>query len=116
MPKLIKLSVTWSVIIGCMLYSLSVFGSNQILHHQMEITLSPDTSEIRVKDHIRVPEHYRDQKISIQLDFSLHAGLTITGVQGAQLTMQKSDTVSRSKSVPLKHYTLTLPPQQEEFT
>ena len=102
MPKLIKLSVTWSVIIGCMLYSLSVFGSNQILHHQMEITLSPDTSEIRVKDHIRVPEHYRDQKISIQLDFSLHAGLTITGVQGAQPTMQKSDTVSRSKSVPLK--------------
>ena len=116
MPKLIKLSVTWSVIIGCMLYSLSIFGSNQILHHQMEITLSPDTSEIRVKDHIRVPEHYRDQKISIQLDFSLHAGLTITGVQGAQLTMQKSDTASRSKSVPLKHYTLTLPPQQEEFT
>lgn len=116
MPELIKLSVAWSVIIGCMLYSLSVFGSNQILHHQMEITLSPDTSEIRVKDHIRVPEHYRDQKIPIQLDFSLHAGLTITGVQGVQLTMQKSDTASRSKSVPLKHYTLTLPPQQEEFT
>ena len=116
MPKLIKLSMTWSVIIGCMLYSLSVFGSNQIFHHQMEIMLSPDTSEIRVKDHIRVPEHYRDQKTSTQLDFSLHADLTITEVQGAQITAQRSNAASSSRPVPLKHYTLTLPPQQEEFT
>jgi hypothetical protein len=116
MQKLIKLSVTWVSIISCMLYSLTVLGSNQTLHHQMEITLSPDTSEIRVKDHIRVPEHYRDQKIPIQLDFSLHTDLTIIEVEGAQITLQKSNAASSSGSVPLKHYTLTLPPQQEELT
>ncbi|SDY26833.1 M20/M25/M40 family metallo-hydrolase [Nitrosomonas sp. Nm58] len=116
MKKSIKLSVTWGFIISCLLYGVTVFASSETFHHQMEITLSPDTSEIRLKDQVRVPERYRNQPTAIQLDFSLHADLTVTEVEGAHLTLQKSNAALSARPVPLKLYTLTLPPQQEEFT
>jgi len=116
MKKLIKFSGTWIAIISCMFCSMVALASNQIFHHQMAITLSPDTSGIRVKDHVLVPEHMQDPGAPVQLDFSLHADLTITEVQGAKITLQKSNEASRARPVPLKHYTVTLPPGQKEFT
>jgi len=116
MKKIIKLSGTWIAIISCMFCSMVALASNQIFHHQMAITLSPDTSGIRVKDHVLVPEHMQDPGAPVQLDFSLHADLTITEVQGAKITLQKSNEASRARPVPLKHYTVTLPPGQKEFT
>ncbi len=85
-------------------------------HHQMKITLSPDTSEIQVKDQVRVPERYRNQPTTIQFDFSLHADLAVTEVKGAHISIQESNTALSARPVPLKLYTLTLPPRQETFT
>lgn len=116
MKKSIKLSVTWGFIISCLFYGVAVFASSETFHHQMEITLSPDTSEILVKDQVRLPERYRNQPAATQLDFSLHADLTVTEVKGAHLTLQKSNAALSARAVPLKLYTLILPPQQEEFT
>lgn len=116
MKKSIKLSVTWGLFLVSMIYNLTVVASSETFHHQMEIMLSPATSEIQVKDQVLVPEHYRNQSTAIQLDFSLHADLTVTDVKGAHLTLQQSNAALSARPVPLKLYTLTLPPQQEKFT
>ena len=100
MRKIKKFSVIWFVIINCMLYSMTTSASNQTFHHQMEITLLPDTSEIRVKDHISVPAQSQDHKIPIKLDFSLHGDLTVTDAQGAQVTLRQSNAASRSRPIP----------------
>lgn len=115
MQKLIKSCATCAIIMSCVLYSMVASANTQTFHHQMEITLSPDTSEIHVKDHILIPEQNQDDKASIELDFSLHGDLTVTDVQGAQIKLRQSNAVSGS-TVPLKYYTLTLPPQQKDFT
>jgi acetylornithine deacetylase/succinyl-diaminopimelate desuccinylase-like protein len=115
MQKLINFSVTWIAITGCMLYSMALSAGNQLFHHQMEVALTPDTSEIRVKDHIVVPHHLQSHKKPIKLDFSLHANLTITEAEGAKITLRKNN-VAANSPVPVKHYTVTLPPQQKEFT
>ena len=116
MQKLVKFNIVWAAIIGCMFYSMAVCANNQTFYHQMNIVLSPDTSEIHVTDNILVPEHYRDHPTAVILDFSLHADLTITEVQGAQITLQQNKSATSSQPVPLKHYILTFPPHQKEFT
>ena len=116
MQKLVKFNIVWAAIIGCMFYSMAVCANNQTFYHQMKIVLSPDTTEIHVTDNILVPEHYRDRPTAAKLEFSLHADLTITEVQGAQITLQQNKSASSSRPIPLKHYTLTFPPHQKEFT
>ncbi len=116
MQKSIKFSVIGTFLILSTIFSLTALASNQTWYHQMEITLTPDTSEIHVTDQLSVPERYRNQQTPTQLDFSLHADLTITDIQGAQITLQATDTAPRTRPVPLKHYTLTLPPHQQAFT
>ena len=74
MQKTIKISVIRTFLILSVIFSLTALASNQTLHHQMEITLTPDTSEIHVTDQLSVPERYRNQQTPTQLDFSLHAG------------------------------------------
>ena len=106
----------WRFIIGCLLYGVMAYASSETFHHQMEITLSPETSEIRVKDHVRIPERYRNQTTAIQLNFSLHAHLTVTEVSGARITAQQSNAAFSARPVPLNLYTLTLPAQQESFS
>ncbi|HBZ29062.1 MAG TPA: signal protein PDZ, partial [Nitrosomonas nitrosa] len=115
MKKSIKFYTIACFILYCMLYSLAS-ASDQTFHHQMEITLSPDTSEIQVIDQIRVPERYRNQSTASELHFSLHADLTITAVKGARIASQKDNAALSARPVPLKLYTLTLPPQQESFS
>lgn len=116
MRKIKKFSVIWFVIISCMFYSVIASAGDQTFHHQMEITLLPDTAEIRVKDHISVPAQNQHHKTPIQLDFSLHGDLTVTDAQGAQVTLRQSNAASDARPIPLKHYTLTLPPQQKDVT
>lgn len=117
MKKTIRFYAVWSLIVSSMfLCSLTALANDQTFHHRMEIMLSPDTSEIQVKDQIHVPEHYRDQSTATQLNFSLHAGLTITEVKGARVVSHKNDAASYAGHVPLKRYTLTLPPRQETFS
>ncbi|PTQ97058.1 PDZ domain-containing protein [Nitrosomonas nitrosa] len=115
MKKSIKFYTIACFILYCMLYSLAS-ASDQTFHHQMEITLSPDTSEIQVIDQIRVPERYRNQSTASELHFSLHADLTITAVKGARIASQKDNAALSARPVPLKLYTLTLSPQQESFS
>ncbi len=116
MQKSINRSVTALLLIICTFHSLITFASTATFHHQMEIQLSPDTSEIRVKDHIQIPAHVQNPEISTQLDFFLHTGLTITDIQGAEIKTQGSEVALKSRSISIKHYTLTLPPGQKEFT
>lgn len=66
------------------LLSIQSLSAAQTFHHQMEIVLSPEHSEIRVKDRITVPENLRSQKTTVKLDFGLHRDLVIEDVQGAK--------------------------------
>ena len=116
MQKIINLSATAFILIICMLCSLKAIASTSTFHHQMEIQLSPNTSEVRVKDHIQIPMHVQNQEIPTQLDFFLHAGLTITDIQGAKIKAQGNEVALKSRSISIQHYTLTLPPGQNEFT
>ncbi|MBP6058523.1 MAG: M20/M25/M40 family metallo-hydrolase [Nitrosomonas sp.] len=116
MRKIKNFSVIWFVIINCMLYSMTASAGDQTFHHQMEITLSPGTAEIWVKDHISIPVQNQNHKTPIKLDFSLHGDLTVTDAQGAQVTLRQSNAASDTRPIPLKHYTLTLPPQQKDVT
>ena len=76
--------------------------------HDMDIVLFPDRNEIQVKDQIRLPRLK-------QLKFSLHAHLTIDGVDGGEVAPSPSGAIARLP-VPLKHYTLTVAPSAESIT
>ncbi|MGV8711570.1 MAG: M20/M25/M40 family metallo-hydrolase, partial [Nitrosomonas sp.] len=116
MPRLIKRSVLWIIALICSFISLRAYAGEQTVHHRMEIILTPATSELQVTDHIRIPEHARNQHGSTTLDFSLHGDLTITDSQNVRILVRENDRSSNAGRVPLKHYTLTLAPQQTEFT
>ena len=116
MQKSINHSVAVLFFIICTFYSLVTFASTTTFHHQMEIQLSPETSEIRVKDRIQIPEHIQNQELPLQIDFFLHAGLTVTDVQNAEIKVQGNEVALKSRSISIKHYTVTLPPGQKEFT
>lgn len=116
MQKLIKLSVAWATLISCLLYGMAASAGNQTFQHQMHIVLTPDTSRIEVTDQILVPESIRNQESPVTLDFRLHADLTVSDVQDAQITAHASHAVANARPVPVKHYTVTLPPGQKAFT
>ncbi|QOJ21665.1 MAG: M20/M25/M40 family metallo-hydrolase [Gammaproteobacteria bacterium] len=97
-------------------HSLLAAASNQTFQHRMEIRLSPDTSEIRVKDRIQIPDHMRNAKEPVQLDFYLHAGLAISGVQDATLEADTNEVALKSRPISIRHYTVTVPPGQDVFT
>ncbi len=116
MPRLIKRSVLWIIALTCSFISLHAYAGEQTVHHRMEIILTPATSELQVTDHIRIPEHARNQNGSTTLDFSLHGDLTITDSQNVRILVRENDRSSNSGQIPLRHYTLTIAPQQKEFT
>jgi len=97
-------------------HSLLAAASNQTFQHRMEIRLSPDTSEIRVKDRIQIPDHMRNAKEPVQLDFYLHAGLAVSGVQDATLEADANEVALKSRPISIRHYTVTVPPGQDVFT
>lgn len=116
MKKSIRLYAVLIFVVTGIFYSLTALADDQTFHHRMEVMLSPETSEIQVQDQIRVPERYRNQSTTTTLDFSLHAGLAITAVEGARIISQTASVTSHAGSVPLKRYTLILPAQQESFS
>lgn len=115
LPKSLPSSALFIAAFSCLLISIAANASDQTFHHQMEILVRPETSELRVKDHIRLPSHAVNQSRPITLDFSLHRDLTITDIQGAKITAQAID-ATHSSPVPLKTYSVTLAPQQTEIT
>lgn len=124
-PRTIKILKYLLCILWLMPYALTALaasGKQQTFHHQMDIILQPSSSDIQVKDQIKIPDTYRvDSKNPIDLDFSLHADLIIDSVTGGTLISHNQSTenihTSNSSSyIPLKHYTLRLLPQQESVT
>ena len=115
MKPLVRICFTLLGILFC-LFSMSVLASTETFHHQMHIVLSPDTSEIRVRDHITVPENIQNQKTSVKLDFILHQDLVIKDVQGAKIESQQINTTARLRPGLFKRYTVTLSPQAKDFT
>ncbi|MBS1835813.1 MAG: M20/M25/M40 family metallo-hydrolase, partial [Acidobacteria bacterium] len=99
-----------------MFHSLMAAASGKTYHHQMEIQLSPDTSEIRVSDRIQIPDQMRNAKKPVQLEFYLHAGLAISNVQDATLEADASEIALKSRPISVRHYTVTVPPGQDTFT
>ena len=113
----IPLKLTVCLIFTVFLFnSLVAAASSKTFHHQMEIHLSPDTSEIRVSDQIQIPEHRRNAKEPVQLEFYLHAGLAIGNVQNATLATDANEVALHSRPISIRHYTVTVPPGTETFT
>ncbi|MDP3279864.1 MAG: signal protein PDZ, partial [Nitrosomonas sp.] len=116
MQKSINHSVAVLFFIICTFYSLVTFASTTTFHHHMEIQLSPDTSEIRVKDRIQIPDSVRNGKEPVQLEFFLHAGLSITDVEGAAIQVEEKEITLKSRSISIRQYIVTVPPDQQAFT
>ncbi len=72
-----------------------------VIHHQLNVTLSPQTGEITVTDNVTLPPQQAGSKVT----FRLHPDLEITHIQGAQRTPQGSG-----------RHTVQLDPKQREFT
>ena len=116
MQKSLKLAAVCLIFTILLLHSLMAGASNTTFHHHMEIQLSPDTSGVRVTDRIRIPEHVRDAKEPVQLEFYLHAGLTVSGVQDAALEADANEVALKSRPLSIRHYTVTVPPGRDTFT
>lgn len=116
MQKSLKLAAACLIFTVFLFHSLMAAASNTTFHHHMEIQLSPDTSGIRVTDRIRIPEHVRDAKEPVQLEFYLHAGLAISDVQDAVLEADADEVALKSRPLSIRHYTVTVPPGRDTFT
>ncbi len=116
MQKSLKLAAACLILTVLLFHSLMAGASNTTFHHHMEIQLSPDTSGIRVSDRIQIPEHVRDAKESVRLEFYLHAGLAISGVQDAALEADANEVALKSRPLSIRHYTVTVPPGRDTFT
>ena len=80
--RLLSFGLTLILVISCTLYAVVAQGSSKPFQHDMEISLSPASSTIQVKDRIDIPDRYRHkQKDTESLEFSLHAALTIDAVE-----------------------------------
>jgi peptidase M28-like protein/PDZ domain-containing protein/peptidase M1-like protein len=111
-----KTGVIIVFVMGCLLNTMVALGQSQTVHHAMDIVLSPDSSTIQVIDRINIPDSYlNDPHQADSLRFSLHAGLTIHKIEGGSVSPTNEGALAGSP-VPLKHYTLTLSPQQEDVT
>ncbi|WP_292965178.1 M20/M25/M40 family metallo-hydrolase [Nitrosomonas sp.] len=79
--------------------------------------LSPDSSEIRVKDQIRIPANRVDQTAATRLEFSLHAALTVIADEDTEVIVQTAgNTDVHAGPVPLKRYRVTLPAGKDTFS
>ncbi|MCB1949147.1 M28 family peptidase, partial [Nitrosomonas sp.] len=92
------------VFITGLLFSVTAFGGNELFHHQMDVSIKPDSSGIKVVDRIKIPKHYLESA-STEIRFSLHAHLTIDAVSGGQVLPAKTGAL-KGAVVPLRHYTL----------
>ncbi len=100
-----KSSLILTVCFACLFYSLCALSNDATIHHQMDVTIVPETSEIKVVDQIKIPAHYRDAESRV-IRFSLHAGLTIDAVEGGQVLLVQAGGL-KDAPVPLSHYSLT---------
>jgi len=103
MCKFVQLGLSIIFVIGCLFNFTTIAAVDNLpYYHQMEIEISPDSSMLKVKDQIRIPEQVlKDQKTPIKLEFSLHANLTIDVVEGAQIARQYSFSASGARPIPL---------------
>ncbi|WP_240141435.1 M1 family aminopeptidase [Nitrosomonas sp. HPC101] len=105
------------LIVVSSLCSVPVWADDQTFHHRMEITLSPDTSEIQVKDRIQIPGNALNQTAVTRLEFSLHAGLSVTADEGTDIVTQTAEVAADHVGlVPLKRYVVTLSAGQTSFS
>ncbi|MBX9894617.1 MAG: M20/M25/M40 family metallo-hydrolase [Nitrosomonas sp.] len=98
------------------LLSSPTASATSTFHHTMQIQLSPDTSEIRVKDRIQIPGQLRNAGEPVVLEFYLHAGLAVTDVKDAAIQADENEVALKSRPISIRHYTVTVPPGQQAFT
>lgn len=115
MKTAIRLIVAISFTMIYSLLAMSASASDETFHHQMQITLMPSASEIQVTSTIQVPKRLLKVDSETKLDFSLHADLSITEMSGAKLSPRQEITSLLARPVPVRHYTVTLPAQQNTF-
>ncbi len=81
------------------------------------MVLSPDSSEIRVKDQIRIPADSVNQAAATRLEFGLHADLSVTAGEGTEITtLTANDTDTHTGPVALKRYAVILPAGKDTFS
>jgi len=116
MQKSLKLATACLIFTVLLFNNLMAAASNTTFHHHMDIQLSPDTSGITVSDRIQIPASARNDKKPVQLEFFLHAGLSITDVQGAAIQGDENEVALKSRPISIRHYTVTVPPGRDTFT
>ena len=116
MQKSLNLTVAFFVLVFSLCISPIAAASTETFHHYMDIQLSPDTSEIRVKDRIQIPDSVRNGKAPVQLEFFLHAGLSITDVEGAAIQAEENEIALKSRPISIRQYIVTVPHDQQMFT
>ena len=110
------LSVAFFVLVFSLCISRIAAASTETFHHHMEIQLSPGTSEIRVKDRIQIPDSVRNGKEPVQLEFFLHAGLSVTDVEGAAIQAEENEIALKSRPISIRQYIVTVPLDHQTFT
>ncbi len=117
MTKSARLFSLCCLIAVSLFYSINVSADDQTFHHRMEVILSPDNSELQVKDQIQVPKNNLNQTAATRLEFSLHAGLSIMANKDVDIVAQTVNEADvHAGPVPLKRYMVTLPAGQNTFT
>ena len=116
MQKIFTRAIVSFVLNLLLISSLIAASSNTPFHHTMQIQLSPETSEIRVKDRIQIPVQLQNASKPVALEFYLHAGLAVTDVKDAAIQSDKNEVALKSRPITVRRYTLTIPPGQQVFT
>jgi aminopeptidase N len=98
------------------LLNSQIASATSTFHHTMQIQLSPETSEIRVKDRIQIPEQLQNAGEPVVLEFYLHGGLAVTDVKDAAIQADENEVALKSRPISVRHYTVTVPPGQNAFT
>lgn len=111
----LKLLVVCGFVLISLMSSMAAWASEPVFHHRMKVELSPDSSEIQVKDEIRIPKQYQHAATDSTLTFRLHADLTVQ-TTGTATIVSQSATDIHAGPVPLKRYTLRLPAGQDTVT
>ena len=101
--------------LGLLLISPIHLHAQQVIRHEMTITLHPESHRVEVEDTIILPERTlssQDRKI----DFMLHGGLRPTStIADVTWVKKKRHFPSQDGSVPVENYTLTLPVGKHAF-
>ena len=102
----------WSYL--CLVWALgSLFAcfavqAQEVVHHDLRVTLEPERSHIAVRDRITLPPTFDRERVQ----FDLYAGLR---VRSTDPSVNLTPVPKRGMGLPVRRYRVDLPEDQREF-